>query len=45
MVNTDFTANVGNENMQTSVRGKSFCIISRCNMPNNLNMKELRFKR
>ena len=29
MVNTDFTANVGNENMQTSVSGKSFCIISR----------------
>ena len=29
MVNTDFTANVGNENMLTSVSGKSFCIISR----------------
>lgn len=29
MVNTDFTANVGNENMQTSVSDKSFCIISR----------------
>lgn len=29
MVNTDFTANVGNENMQTSVSGKSFCLISR----------------
>ena len=29
MVNTDFTANVGNENMQTSVSGKSFYIISR----------------
>lgn len=29
MVNTDFTANVGNEHMQTSVNDKSFCIISR----------------
>ena len=29
MVNTDFTANVGNENKQTSVSGKSFYIISR----------------
>ena len=29
MVNIDFTANVGNENMQTSVSDESFCIISR----------------
>lgn len=35
MVNTDFTANVGNENMQTSVSGKSFCIIS-CGLESGL---------
>ena len=29
MVNTYFTANVGDENKQTSVSGKSFYIISR----------------